>query len=298
MTLQQTPEITLNLVTKLIQEQFPQWADLPIKPVERSGHDNRTFRLGNTMLIRLPSRDEYAPAVIKEQKWLPQLAQHLSIPIPLPLAMGKPNKEYPFNWSIYQWIEGENSDTLDEKDLNQFAYDVAQFLHELHKIDITGAPIATDRGTTPFHYDDETKNCLEQLKSLIDTQTALSIWQTGLNSQWNQNPVWIHSDLAVGNILVKDHKLAAVIDFSGIAVGDPACDVVIAWTFFKGESREIFKQAMNLDDNTWARARGWALWKALITLIAIENKQSIKAAEQLRIIDAITKDHISQKKAF
>jgi len=287
-----TPNITVLLVQQIIAEQFPNWADLPIKPVQFSGHDNRTFHLGHEMLVRLPSTDEYAPAVLKEQVWLPKLAPNFSIPIPHPLAMGKPCQNYPFNWSIYQWIDGENADTLHDKDLDQFACDLAQFLHELHNIDTTDGLIATDRGTNPKLYDWQTRPSIEKVKHLINADAATTIWEKAINSHFTGKPVWIHGDLAVGNILVKNHRLAAIIDFSGIAVGDPACDLVIAWTFLNKESRKTFRSHMNLDAGTWARAAGWALWKALITLIDIQDKKSATALQQLRIIHEIIADQI------
>ena len=138
------PTITLSSVTELVAQQFPQWAHLPIRPVELSGIDNRTFRLGEEMLIRLPSAATYALKVQKEQKWLPKLAPHLSYLIPEPIALGQPSKNYPWHWSIYGWIEGESANTLsfDNLQLEKIAEQLAQFLSELHKIDVEGGPSA------------------------------------------------------------------------------------------------------------------------------------------------------------
>lgn len=289
--------ISLALVTNLIRQQFPQWAHLSIKSVEVSGHDNRTFRLGSEMLIRLPSAQCYAAKVAIEQKWLPKLAPHLSFAIPKPLAMGQPSKDYPFNWSVYQWIEGDSANSLiiEDKYLLQIALSLAQFLNELHKIDIAGAPVAGPhnffRGGPLSTYDAETKSALDQLKDVIDVNLAAAVWQKALNSKWTQNPVWIHGDLSVGNILIQNNQLVAVIDFGGMAIGDPSCDLVIAWTFLKGESRKLFKSQLNLDADTWARARGWALWKALITLAAIQDKNSLESVKQLQIITEILNEH-------
>lgn len=149
-------DIPLSLVINLIKEQFPQWAHFPIKPIAISGWDNKTFHLGETMLIRLPSAQEYAAQVPKEHAWLPLLASHLSISIPKPLALGQPSESYPFQWSIYQWIDGQNADTLHNNDLPQFAKDIAQFLNELHAIDTHNAPPAGEhnyyRGAPPSVY--------------------------------------------------------------------------------------------------------------------------------------------------
>lgn len=260
-------EITESLVTALIAEQFPQWAHLPIRPVELSGWDNRTFRLGEEMSIRLPSAEEYAPKVQIEQKWLPLLAPHLSLSIPKPLALGQPSKNYPWHWSIYQWIEGESANVLhiDDSHLALIASDLAQFLNELHKIDTRGGPLPGPhnfyRGESPVVYNAETKSAIAQLQNFIDVDAATAVWEKSISSR-NKNPVWFHGDVSAGNILIKDNQLVAVIDFGGMGVGDPAYDLVIAWTFLKNESRKIFRTHLSLDSDTWARARGWALWKA------------------------------------
>jgi aminoglycoside phosphotransferase (APT) family kinase protein len=290
-------EITVSLVTDLISEQFPQWAHLEIKPVELGGWDNRTFRLGQEMSIRLPSAKIYASKVEKEQKWLPYLAPHLSVPIPKPLAMGQPSKNYPWHWSIYSWIEGKSANILSIDDLNLslLASQVAQFLNELHKIDSTGGLLPGThnfyRGDSPAVYNTETRSAIEQLQNVVDVDAVTSVWQKAISSKWHKSPVWIHGDLSAGNIIVKDNKLVGIIDFGGMAVGDPACDLVIAWTFLTNESRKIFKSQLNLDPDTWARARGWALWKALITIAQLKDKTCSEALKQQQVIAEILKEH-------
>jgi aminoglycoside phosphotransferase (APT) family kinase protein len=284
--------ISVLLVKALIAEQFPQWHYLTIAPVKYQGHDNRTFRLGETMLVRMPSATIYAEKVQKEQEWLPVLAKDLSVHIPHPIALGKPSKDYPFYWSIYQWINGDTVDTLKHHELPQFALDVAHFLNELHEINTTECNLVPGihnfyRGASPVVYDAEVQSAFVELQDIIDVQAASAVWQKAGSSTWANDPVWIHGDFSPGNILVKDGKLSGVIDFGGMAVGDPACDLVIAWTFLNGESREIFRTQIELDANTWNRARGWALWKAMITLVALEDKYSPKALKQKQIINDI-----------
>ncbi len=297
-------EISLSLVASLIAEQFPQWANLPIKPVELSGWDNKTFRLGKEMLIRLPSAAAYALQVQKEQKWLPILAKHLSFTISKPLALGQPSKNYPWHWSIYRWIEGESANTLSiaELPLQQIALQLAQFLNELHTIDTNGGPLPGPhnfyRGNSPFVYDAETKAAIAQLQDFIDVDAVTSVWQKAVKSKWHKKPVWIHGDLSAGNILIKDNQLAAIIDFGGMGIGDPACDLVIAWTFLTKESRKVFKKHLNLDPDTWARARGWALWKALITLAALQDKNCPEAIKQLHVINEILEEHEFENRSF
>ncbi len=292
-----TVDISLPLATDLITEQFPHWSHLPISPVELSGHDNRTFRLGEELLIRLPSSQEYAPQVHKEQTWLPLLAPHLSFSIPEPIALGQPSKNYPWPWSIYRWIEGEsaNSLSLDELNLPLLATQLAQFLSELHKINTTDGPLPSShnfyRGGNLSIYDTETRSAIKELQDSIDTDAVTTVWEKALSSTWDRDPVWIHGDFSSGNILLQNNQLAAVIDFGCMGIGDPACDLVMAWTLLKDESRNVFKSELNLDQDTWARARGWALWKSLFTIVSLKDKTSSKAMKQQDVIHEILKEH-------
>lgn len=290
-------EITPLLAKELVLEQFPQWSDLSVKMVEPGGVDNRTFRLGQDMLIRMPSASGYALQAAKEQKWLPALASHLSVAIPKPIAMGQPSKNYPWEWSIYQWIEGEsvNNFFADSLDLQAIALQLAQFLNELHKIDTANAPKAGAhnyyRGCHPLVYDNEVRAAIVKLKNIVDTNASLSVWEKAINSKWKKDPVWIHGDLSSGNILLKNQKLTAVIDFGCMGVGDPACDLVIAWTLLKNDSRNIFKSTLHLDKDSWNRAKGWALWKALITASSLKDRGCAEFIKQQEIIDEVLKDN-------
>ncbi len=272
-------EINQKLVEMLICNQFPQWANLPIKPVASSGWDNRTFHLGESMTIRLPSNAEYAPQVEKEQYWLPKLAPHLPLSIPLPIAMGIPTSEYPWHWSIYRWIEGDSVTNTKITDLNLFAKSLAEFLKALQQCDTSGAPAAGPenfyRGSQLSFYDNETHQAIMQIKDRHLAKTLTAIWEKALASLWQNEPVWLHGDIATGNLLVKDGKLIAIIDFGQLAIGDPACDLAIYWTFLSGESRKIFRDVLKLDTDTWDRARGWVLWKTLWAPVAGTNCSQI-----------------------
>lgn len=280
---------------QLVAAQFPQWAHLPVKPVELSGWDNSTFRLGEEMSVRLPSAARYAAQVEKEQRWLPQLAPFLPLPVPIPLARGTPDESYPYHWSVYRWLDGENAALERIGDLAQFATMLAGFLTALQGIDSQNGPPPGAhnffRGGPLSTYDAETREAIANLKGEIDGDSATRVWEAALQSTWSGSPVWLHGDVATGNLLVQKGRLSAIIDFGCSGVGDPACDLTIAWTFLRGESREAFRSALSLDHATWARGRGWALWKALITLAEHQNSAPTKAREALRVIGEVMGDH-------
>jgi len=256
--------IDAALVRRLVAAQFPRWRDLPVEPVEADGHDNRTYRLGPDLAVRLPTADGYVPAVAKEDRWLPVLAPHLPLAVPEPVALGEPTAEFPRPWSVRRWIDGVP--VTEDLDQEQFALDLAGFLTALWSLDASdgpGAGVATfHRGASVAAYDEATRSYLAELG--LDDQ---GLWDDALASAWDSPAVWFHGDVAVGNLLQRDDRLAAVIDFGTSGVGDPACDLVIAWTFLEDRAREAFRSAVALDEATWARARGWAFWKALLGLV-------------------------------
>jgi aminoglycoside phosphotransferase (APT) family kinase protein len=286
-------DIDAALVTKLVASQFPRWADLPITPVAFDGWDNRTFRLGTDMSVRLPSAGAYSAQVGKEHRWLPVLAPQLPLPIPVPLAMGVPAEGYPWNWSVYRWLEGATASTERIDDLSELATALARFLAALQRVDPTGGPPPGRhnffRGGPPQTYDAETRDAIAALDGRIDTELATAVWEAAIASTWQGAPVWVHGDVAAGNLLVRDGRLSAVIDFGSSGVGDPACDVTIAWTLLSGESREAFRAALPVDAATWARGRGWALWKGLITLAG--RISPVEAARVRRVVDDVLAEH-------
>ncbi|MFT5285734.1 MAG: aminoglycoside phosphotransferase (APT) family kinase protein [Planctomycetota bacterium] len=180
-------------------------------------------------------------------------------------------------------------------DLSRFEKSLGEFLSALQKVDATKGPQAGPhsffRGGNLRTYDQETREALDQLRGLVDIERALDVWDSALLSEWNQLPVWLHGDIAATNLLVTNGKLSAVIDFGCSAIGGPACDLTIAWTFFSEASREVFREAVSLDRETWARARGWALWKALITLVEYQSTDELKANDANRVIADVLADH-------
>lgn len=255
-------DIDEALVRSLVAEQFPQYSGLPVSAVTPGGNDNRTFRIGAHVSARLPSAAGYALAVEKEHRWLPVLARELSVAIPVLVGLGAPAADYPWSWSLNRWLPGNDLLSVEDVDATGLAASLGRFLKALHGIDGSDGPPAGEhsfyRGASLMHYDSEAR-------SVIHTPDEMKVWETATASKWTGPPLWFHGDLAPGNILIQDGRLAAVIDWGTCGVGDPACDLTIAWTFFNANDRQVFASSIATDSGTWSRARGWALWKALIT---------------------------------
>ena len=264
--------ITADLVSRLVAEQFPQWAALPIRPVAKSGHDNRMFHLGDALMVRLPSDAAYAEHVALELTWLPYLQERLPFSIASPVGAGKPGQGYPLPWSILQYLPGETLTHTNIASETELAQTLAAWLQNLQAIDAAEGPLAGQhnfyRGSHLSVYDKQTREALVNLAAVLPEKDLASyrrLWEEALDSRYEGRPVWVHGDVAVGNLLVQNGRLSAMIDFGTMGVGDPACDYVMAWTFFTGKARETF--LAGLDADLIARAKGWALWKALITYI-------------------------------
>lgn len=287
-------QIDVPLVARLVANQFPDWEGLAIEPVNVDGHDNRTFRLGDEMSVRVPSAQQYAAHVNTEQVWLPKLAPHLPLPIPIPLAIGEPAHGLPWHWLINRWLEGENATIERIDNLTQFAKDLAIFLNTLQSISTNNAPPPGPdnffRGGDLSVYDGETRQCINELRDAVDAQAATAVWESALETTWLGTPVWIHGDVAVGNLLVNRGRLCGVIDFGQLAAGDPACDVTIAWTLFTGESRKTFRREISVDESVWVRGRGWGLWKALLELRKHRQTNPVEATRFQCVINEIFSD--------
>ncbi len=296
-------DITPDLVARLVASQFPEWADLPVSRVALDGWDNTTFRLGTTMSVRLPSAEAYVAQIDKEHQWLPILRRQLPLPIPEPLVKGAPALGFPRPWSIYRWIDGETATSDTVSDLTLFAGDLAAFLNALYRCDPSNGPAAGphsfSRGGPVTVWDVQTREALQRLGPQVDAAGASEVWEAAVDARSDQPPVWVHGDVTGSNLLVRGGRLSAVIDFGCSAVGDPACDTTIAWTFFSGESRSLFKSQLHVDEATWARGRGWALWKALIVVADLSaSGRAERAATQFgwrqspwQIVDDVIADH-------
>lgn len=282
------------LVARLLAAQFPDWAELPLSAVEAGGWDNRSFRLGSDLLVRLPSALHYASQVPREQEWLPRLAPHLPVAIPTPVARGVPGEGYPWHWSVYRWIEGETLSSTSALDQIALAQALAGFLAALHRIDTAGGPPPSaanfHRGGSLAIYASEVLAALERLGPGPMADAAKALWDEALASDRAPQRVWVHGDVAPTNLLVRDGALCAVIDFGNLAVGDPACDLAIAWTFLGSAGRAELRRCLPLDAATWARGRAWALWKALILTTGVARGSPQEADAAPRVLAAILND--------
>ena len=290
--------VTAELVGMLVGEQFPQWAGLPVTAVEPGGVDNRTFRLGGRLSVRMPSAPGYVEQVAKEQRWLPWLAPQLPLPVAQPVAQGRPALGYPFPWSVYIWLEGDTLITRQPADWTRLASDVADFLTALRRVDSSEGPPpgahCFHRGAHPEVYAEEVEAALAALGDKVDQDGARWVWDAALAARITGPPVWFHGDVAGGNLLLRQGHLGAVIDFGTCGVGDPACDTVLAWTELRGGARDVWMRRLDLDAATWARGRGWALWKALITLASEQNQSRRGNSTARDVIATVIADHRSQ----
>nr|WP_218878006.1 aminoglycoside phosphotransferase family protein [Streptomyces sp. TLI_55] len=264
--------IDTTLVRRLLTVQFPQWADLPLAPVPQSGMDNATFRLGDELSVRLPRYAHWAGQVAREHRWLPRLAPQLPLTVSEPLEIGEPGEGYPYPWSVYRWLDGETATTEALADPVRAGLDLAGFVNALKGIDATGGPgpeqsnafrgVPMGDPRDSLAAEARVRPKLEALArtGTVDIDAVTEVWEAALAAPaWHKPPVWIHGDLATGNLLMRDGRLSAVIDFGTLAVADPAVDLQPAWMFLPPQGRDAFREAVDADDATWARARGWAL---------------------------------------
>ncbi|MER6782497.1 MULTISPECIES: aminoglycoside phosphotransferase family protein [unclassified Streptomyces] len=254
-------DIDEALVERLIAAQFPQWAQLPVRKVRSAGTDNAMYRLGADKTVRLPRIADAEGQVGKEQRWLPHLAPHLPLQVPVPLGQGVPGEGFPFAWSVYRWLDGANLFDEPLAELDSAAAELGNFVAALRRIGTSGAP-RSFRGGPVGTADDEVRAAIRDLGAdgTLDAEAATAAWEAAVRvPQWEGAPVWLHGDLLPGNLLGHEGRLCAVIDFGCVGVGDPACDVMAAWTLLSADTREVFRGAAGVDDATWARGRGWAL---------------------------------------
>jgi aminoglycoside phosphotransferase (APT) family kinase protein len=252
-------DVDADLVRALLRDQRPDLAELAIELIA-FGWDNVSFRVGREVVARLPRRALAAALVDHEVRWLPELAGKLPLPVPVPLFAGGPGPGYPWVWTLVPWIPGESAARA-ELDLRACAADLAEFLRALHRLAPKDAPGNPFRGVPLLSRDELTRERIDQLEAVIDAPAARALWKEALSTaKFDDRPIWLHGDLHPHNMLAVEGRLSGVIDFGDITAGDPATDLSVAWIMFPAAEREIFMDAYGqVDDGTWARAKGWAL---------------------------------------
>lgn len=257
-----------SLVRRLLEDQFPRWAQLPIELVESYGTDHDIYRLGDGLAARLPRIHWAIGQARKEAEWLPRLAPHVPLGLPVQLAIGQPAEGYPFEWSVYEWLSGQDANGP-IRNLEEAAVDLAGFVKALRRVDISGAPDRPigGRGGPLIELDEQVRCSLFELGNRVDVDSATYMWDQSLEtSPWDGEEVWVHGDLLPGNLLFVDERLSAVIDFGGLNVGDPACDLQPAWNVFENTSRTTYHDELDVDDQSLLRGRGWTLFQTVSAL--------------------------------
>jgi aminoglycoside phosphotransferase (APT) family kinase protein len=265
-------DVTPELVRALIAAQHPDLAHLPIRFVE-FGWDNAVFRLGDDLALRMPRRAVAAFLLLTEQTWLPQLAPRLPLPVPAPVRIGVAGEGYPYPWSVVPWFDATASDLAPPAASE--GEPLAAFLHALHQAAPDDAPSNTFRGSIRLV---ERADAFESRAAEIErTQGPLPafarhLWTEAIAAPVDAPRTWFHGDLHGRNVLVKDGRLAAVIDWGDMAVGDAACDLAAVWMLLPDASaRAAAIAAYPASEATWMRARGWALLMATMLAAIADN---------------------------
>lgn len=280
----------VSLVRRLLAGQFPEWAELPVERVPSSGTDNALYRLGDELVVRLP-RIEWATGQVEtDSTWLPRLAPLLPLALPELLAQGVPAEGYPWTWGVYRWLPGENPDVDAIADPDALARDIGRFVVAVRSLELEGGP-AGSRAMPLVRRNEATRAAIAELDGIVETDAVGAVWEEALLvPTWTGPPLWTHGDLLRGNLLLADGRLTAVIDWSLLGVGDPACDLIVAWSVLPAEVRGVFRSVVDVDDATWLRGRGWALSVALIQLPYYKKTNVELAANARHVIGAVLAD--------
>ena len=255
------PDIDVDLVRRLLAAQFPEWADLPLERYPSGGTVNAIYRLGENMSVRLPLNPGWVWHLESESMWLPKLAPQLPVGVPAVLGRGAPGEGYLFEWSVFGWLEGETWTVDRLRDEHEAAADLTNFISALWKIDTTGGQRPRRASKIPLPaFDQWVRESIEGARDMVDAEALSAAWKLALTApEFDGTPVWTHSDLGPANVLVANGRMSAVIDWGNVHIGDPARDISVAWSMLSRENRNTFRATLDVDDATWARARGWAI---------------------------------------
>jgi aminoglycoside phosphotransferase (APT) family kinase protein len=284
-------DVTPTQLRALLRAQMPALADLPITFVPSSGTDNTLYRLGDELVVRLPLIEWAVPQIALEHEWLPRLRPHLPFAIPEPLELGQPGEGYPWPWSVYRWIDGHHPDPA--ADNTKLARDLAVFVAAMHAAPLVGVP-RSGRGAPLRVIDESIREAIEQVRERFDGDALSEIWEDALAApKWHGEWVALHADLSTHNLLLREGRLHAVIDYSLFGLGDPAVDLEIGWALFEGTSRSVYRDALPYDNDTWRRSRGWAI-RSVVGIPYYEHTNPGIAARCARSLDAVLADWLAR----
>jgi aminoglycoside phosphotransferase (APT) family kinase protein len=278
-----------DVVRRLVATQLPEAAVQPLRRLETWGTDHVIFRLGEDLSVRLPKIDWAAAQGELESRWLPVLAPHLPVEVAVPLLVGEPDFGYPFRWYVAPWLHGVNPDPADDQ--RQLACDLAAFVRALGAVEPQDAPAPRDgqRGGPLAAADASTRDAAEELRDVVDVEPLLAVWTAGVEAPPWQGPTrWVHGDLMAGNLLLRDRRLRAVIDWGGLTAGDPAVELMVAWSLFDPQTRGLYRDGLGfVDDDMWLRGRAWAVSAALHALPYYRDTNPDIVARSWRTVRAL-----------
>ncbi|MDI6413241.1 aminoglycoside phosphotransferase family protein [Streptomyces albus] len=288
------PAIDAALARRLVDTQFPQWAGLPLRLLDPVGSDHVIYRLGEDLSVRLPRHAGAVGQAAKEYEWLPRLAPHLPLAVPVPVGVGEPGSGYPWPWAVARWLDGEVATVEALAGSSRTAVRLAEFLTALQAFVPADFPAGDVPGELAGQQladrDRATRAAIAEAGDAFDAAAMTELWDAALSAPaWDGPPVWFHGDFHTGNLLTVDGRLSAVIDFGGLGIGDPACDLTIAFTLMSAGSRAVFRATLGVDDATWTRGRGWALatgLNAYSTYAAVDPRVAAQTTRQ--IAEALT----------
>jgi aminoglycoside phosphotransferase (APT) family kinase protein len=288
-------DIDESLLHRLLVEQAPEQAELPLRTVDSGGTEHAVFRVGGELAVRMPLHPNGVGGLLKEIRWLPVLAPHLTIEVPEIVMTGRPSGDYPFPWVMVRWIPGEDALTGRIDSMSDAAETLGRFVAQLRRIDTTGTPVP---GTEGFHRggplaerDDAFRDALARCEGLLDVEVVRAVWEDALAApEWTGPPVWLHADLIPGNLLLRDGRLVAVVDFGTLSTGDPAYDVTPAWHVLDRDGRAVFRRLVDADGPTWRRAQGLVVSGGVIALPYYLNTNPSMVETARRGIGAVLDD--------
>ncbi len=299
--------IDLPLVRALVDRAHPEFAALPLRRLESSGSSNALFRLGDDLLVRLPRQPGGSAAIDKEAIWLPVIAPSLPVAVPEIVAVGEPGFGYAERWSLVRWLDGSvpsvpEAGVPSEPPRRQLARDLAEVVTAMREIDVPPDARADPalhwyRGDALATRDEPTRNAVAACRALggltLDLDEALRVWQDAMrmpDARVGLSPRWYHGDLFAENLLVRDGRLTAILDFGGLGIGDPTIDLIVAWEVLDDAARDVFREAISVDESSWLRARAWALSIAMIAFPYYWRTMPNRCASKLAVAKMVLED--------